>query len=65
MNSSINKRLRGQFFTVVNPFLNDVFMEWWNQIPKNSRNRVLEPFAGANNIVEMIGSRHKDRMGML
>jgi hypothetical protein len=47
------KRTNGQYFTQNNPFENSAFMEWskacdfWNQI-------ILEPFAGANNLIEML-----------
>jgi hypothetical protein len=53
--SAENKRLRGQFFTTCNPFNVDVFHKWIKSIPNYSTVTFLEPFAGANNIVGMIG----------
>lgn len=50
-----SKRLLGQFFTTTNPFANDRFLRWVKGVPKFSRKTVLlEPFAGSNNIVQMI-----------
>lgn len=48
------KRQRGQFFTITNPFKINIFFEWYNNIPNIEDKIVLEPFAGANNIVAMI-----------
>ena len=48
----------GQFYTTVNPFLHDAVFKWANQIKEQDKDAYhgqwLEPFAGANNIVEMI-----------
>ena len=49
-----NKKENGQFFTVTNPFRNDLFYKWLREIPDFENKAILEPFAGANNIVEMI-----------
>ncbi len=52
-----SKRLRGQFFTTTNPFANHAFVSWFKSIPLDERgvaHPILEPFAGANNIVWMI-----------
>jgi hypothetical protein len=48
------KRLLGQFFTVANPFLVDPFHEWWKSA-KADNPKVIEPFAGAANIVRLAG----------
>lgn len=48
------KKLYGQFFTITNPFNIDIFYKWMNLIPENQKEILLEPFAGANNIVKMI-----------
>ena len=49
----LNKKLRGQFYTTVNPFDNDLFYKW-TDIAGFENETILEPFAGANNIVRMI-----------
>ena len=51
----LSKRLRGQFFTVTNPFNVDPFHKWLKAIPALKELVLLEPFAGANNIVSMLG----------
>lgn len=48
------KRLRGQFYTIENPFKHDLFFEWYNMIPNIKEEVFLEPFAGSNNIINMI-----------
>ena len=50
----INKKLHGQFYTIVNPFNNDLFYKWIDTIDDFKNAEILEPFAGANNIVKMI-----------
>lgn len=52
--SSEQKKLFGQFFTITNPFNIDIFKEWMNLIPEEKKQTLIEPFAGANNIVKMI-----------
>lgn len=49
-----SKRLHGQFFTVTNPFNMDPFHKWLKAIPAFRELVLLEPFAGANNIVSML-----------
>lgn len=49
-----NKRLLGQFFTITNPFKNNVFIDWFESIEGIEKAVLLEPFAGANNIVKLI-----------
>lgn len=51
-----SKKLLGQFFTITNPFNIDVFYKWMKLIPEEKKQTLLEPFAGANNIVKMIES---------
>lgn len=46
----ISKRQNGCFFTKGNPFLLDPFQEWMGQIDMKGED-VLEPFAGANDII--------------
>lgn len=48
------KRLYGQYFTINNPFELNIFMDWFKKIPDKKKERIVEPFAGANNIVKMI-----------
>lgn len=50
----IDKRLKGRFFTVANPFKHEAFLKWWKNIPESERKVVLEPFAGSNAIVAML-----------
>lgn len=51
-----NKKVLGQYYTITNPFNVTIFYDWEKLIPKNdnSKNIILEPFAGSNNIVQMI-----------
>ena len=51
---SDEKRLFGQFYTISNPFELNVFVKWLRSIKGIDEEIFLEPFAGANNIVEMI-----------
>lgn len=48
------KKTYGQFFTITNPFNINIFFQWMELIPENKKETILEPFAGANNIVKMI-----------
>lgn len=48
------KRLYGQFFTIANPFLNEAFLSWIENIPDIEHKKLIEPFAGSNNIVELV-----------
>ena len=56
------KRLRGQFFTVANPFAIPLFFSWWDFIPEEKRKNIIEPFAGANNIVAMVSSLFDEKL---
>lgn len=49
-----SKKLLGQFFTITNPFNIDIFFKWMKLIPEEKKSCIIEPFAGANNIVKMI-----------
>lgn len=56
-----NKKLHGQFYTITNPFHNQLFLNWFNNIPNIKKEIILEPFAGANNIVQMIKEFYKNQ----
>ena len=47
------KRLRGQYFTASNPFTLKPFKEFAN-LSKLDRVKILEPFAGSNNLIHML-----------
>ncbi len=49
-----NKKMHGQFYTMANPFNNDLFYKWVDTIDDFKNKELLEPFAGSNNIVKMI-----------
>ena len=49
-----DKKANGQYFTITNPFVEKSFLDWFNNIPREKRQVLLEPFAGSNNIVKMI-----------
>lgn len=48
----INKKTRGQYFTVSNPFEHNQFKKWYNEFVKKDE-ILLEPFAGSNNIPKL------------
>lgn len=51
----LHKRLHGQFFTTTNPFNSDLFHKWLKLNPGFTEHTpILEPFAGAGNIVGMV-----------
>jgi hypothetical protein len=51
------KRENGQFFTTTNPFNHLAFHRWIGLMNEEERtSKWLEPFAGANNILEMLSS---------
>ena len=54
MNLNSLKKMRGQFFTISNPFMNDLFFKWMKKIENFNKEVLLEPFAGNNNIVDFI-----------
>lgn len=49
-----NKREYGQYFTQENPFNHSLFKEWISIAVCEKQEIVLEPFAGANNILKLI-----------
>lgn len=52
---SPHKRTHGQFFTEGNPFVFEPFSRWMDAIPSAAaKGPLLEPFAGANNIVKLM-----------
>lgn len=48
------KKMYGQFFTIANPFDVDIFYKWYSIIPEQDKEVVLEPFAGVNNILNLL-----------
>lgn len=44
----------GQFFTQKNIFSLPGFKSWWDSIPVEKKETVLEPYAGANNIIKSL-----------
>jgi hypothetical protein len=50
----INKREFGQFFTKGNPFNHPLFSEWMSLTGCTNEDVILEPFAGANNILKLM-----------
>jgi hypothetical protein len=52
--SSPEKRERGQFFTQGNPFVLAPFRSWFSRIPHAGQTPLLEPFGGANHIIELM-----------
>lgn len=44
----------GKYYTKSNPFDLTVFRDWFNSIPEVSKLTILEPFAGSNNIVNLM-----------
>lgn len=54
-----SKKQHGQFFTVYDPFKNKPFEDWWNEALESSENKtVLEPFAGANNLIYTLKEKY-------
>lgn len=51
---NIDKKMKGQFFTITNPFNHNLFFEWKELITNFNNLTILEPFAGSNNIVDML-----------
>lgn len=49
-----NKREFGQYFTTENPFSHPLFNEWMTLIGLSDTDVILEPFAGANNILKLM-----------
>lgn len=49
-----NKRRYGQYYTIENPFNHQLFKEWLALSGIKSGEIILEPFAGANNILKLM-----------
>lgn len=49
-----NKIQHGQFYTMGNCFKHKVFIDWYNAIPNKESLKIIEPFAGANNIIRLV-----------
>lgn len=57
--SAESKRRHGQFFTTTNPFDHPAFKAWLDTIPRaadGSLREIVEPFAGSNNLIQMVRS---------
>ena len=50
----MKKKEFGQYYTTTNPFNHELFYKWVNEIEDFSEKKILEPFCGSNNIVNMI-----------
>jgi hypothetical protein len=48
-----DKRTHGQYFTSYNPFENQAFKDWCRECDITNTT-ILEPFAGSNNLVQML-----------
>lgn len=53
MLQKVDKRAHGQYYTIGNPFSLRPFLDWSEQIALPSK-RILEPFAGSNNIIKAL-----------
>jgi len=51
---NIDKKMKGQFFTITNPFNHDLFFKWISKIESFENKTILEPFAGCNNILDLM-----------
>lgn len=49
-----NKIQHGQFYTKGNCFQHTAFKEWYSSIPNQESLKIVEPFAGANNVLKLI-----------
>lgn len=52
----MSKRQLGQYYTIRNPFNLKPFATWAAQIPL-SEQKIIEPFAGANHIIDLLGDK--------
>jgi hypothetical protein len=50
--TSDDKRVKGQYFTLHSPFKHEAFIKWAEQFDINEN--ILEPYAGANNLIWML-----------
>lgn len=53
LESVLQKQL-GIFYTHRNIFKSVAFIKWFNQIPKEKKENILEPFAGSNGIINLL-----------
>ena len=53
IDSVLQKRANGQYYTRGNPFQNKPFLDW-AELAGLPRQRILEPFAGSNNLITML-----------
>ncbi len=53
LENMLQKQL-GIFYTHRNIFKSVAFIKWFNQIPKEKRSHILEPFAGSNGIIKLL-----------
>ncbi len=53
LENMLQKQL-GIFYTHKNIFKSVAFIKWFNQIPKEKRSHILEPFAGSNGIIKLL-----------
>ncbi len=51
---------RGQFYTLTNPFELQRFNAWLSSIPNYTNLSYLEPFGGANNIIDMVAKSYPE-----
>jgi len=51
----MNKKELGKFYTTENPFNLNIFKKWFSNIPNIENEILLEPFAGSNNILNLMG----------
>ncbi len=58
MTTAQEKKALGKFFTITNPFEYDAFAKWKKKVLSEIEkfDRILEPFAGANKIPELLKS---------
>ena len=49
-----NQKQLGKYYTVNNPFDLKAFRDWFSNIPGVNSMVILEPFAGSNNIVNLM-----------
>lgn len=50
----MKQKILGQYFTSKNIFKNKIFLDWFNSIPKDDKEIILEPFAGKNGLIDML-----------
>lgn len=53
--TSNDKRIKGQYFTLTSPFAHTAFTEWASLFPASTT--ILEPYSGANNLIWMLQAK--------